>query len=217
MANYVHKNTVSKLVKDMQQTAKFMTDMEGFFTSQWKKGAGINEEVRAYVDRKQVETLVDGYQKMANAIEALAGNVEQLLNMQAKQSVDMFKVARTGKLNAMNVVEEVTAESHIADLEGIKLLDPELYTKGSRIVWNTFGLVPRDIAFNEFDIERMNDPDFDVFNQDHIKDRWLTLAQQCRAITGMSLGELLKAYAVKRGLEFTAKKRGRKSQSEVQA
>lgn len=213
MANYVHRNTMSKLVKDMQETAKFMSDMESFFMRKWKDGAGVSEEARAYVDRKQMETLVEGYQKMTDAIEVLAGNVEQLLTVQVKQSIDIVKVGQKGKLSHKHVAEEVKHE----EFSDLRLMDPSLYSKGSRIVWHTVGLLPRDIAFNEFDLERINDKEFDVFDQSHIKARWLTLAQQCRPITGMTLGELLKAYAQKRGLEFTAKKRGRKSNSEVHA
>lgn len=205
MANYVHRQTVGKLIKDLQGTARFMQDMEMFFTKQWKdKGAGRpDESVEQYVIRKEQEEMKKIVFGLVNTVEVLAGNVEQLLNMQTKQHIDIVQV-KTRKKRTAPKKQQVSAGDHIDDI--VVMYDRKEYMRGKHIGWNTPGFVPRDIAFNEFDIARKNslilplEEQFNVFNQREIKARWCTLFLNCRAITGMSLGELIKAYAKSRGL-----------------
>lgn len=110
---------------------------------------------------------------------------------------------------AAGLLEYAPEEDDTVDIS--HLIDPSLYAWGTKIKWDAPGLRAMDIAFNEFDLERAYNPDFDVFDVDQVKKKWSTLATLAKPLTGLSLGRLLQVYAEERSLPYTAKKRGRPS------
>lgn len=224
MTNFLNKQLVGKLNKDVQETAKFMTDMETFFRTQWKNGNGPTLGAQEYIDQKKLETLITGYQKMADLMAVLVTNQQQVTANQAKQSIDMVKAVR--KQKSMQTEEPVVIPRVIevpetkggdnraiiqAYVDKNGLIDPEKYARGKHIAWNTPGLMALEIAFNEFDLAILHDEDFNLFDPKHIKERWGTLFLHSKTLIGVPLSQVVKTYSLQRGLIYIAKKRGPKS------
>jgi hypothetical protein len=96
------------------------------------------------------------------------------------------------------------------EVKAFKVFPRSEYIRGeSQINWKSTMHSPMGIAFNEFDIARMEDENFDVTDPNHIKIRWSTLINS-KPLTGLTLNNLLKVYAKERGIDLILKKRGPK-------
>lgn len=210
------KTVRQQLVKETVNFAKFMGDMEAFFQNKWKNGAGPSLDVKEYVGQRQVDTLVEAFQKISTTLEVIHADLNAIEAKQSKQDINIVKAGQAKLRTTSPVVDDMVKEAHktgdvLEWLNDVKLMDPDLYTRGGRIYYLTIGLSPRDIQYNEFDLEFLNDPDFDLADLDYIRENWSTFAQKAKDYTGSTLLEFVKAYAMRRGISFTPKKRGRKS------
>lgn len=80
------------------------------------------------------------------------------------------------------------------------LIDPERYSNGKDIVWSRSTAL--EVAFNEFDLEILYEESFDVFNNDHIKERWPLFYLHCKKLTGKSLDDIVKLYVLQREIPY---------------
>jgi hypothetical protein len=210
------KSARTQLVKETQQFAKMMGDMETFFTKRWKDGAGPTLEMKEYVGQQQLNTLIEGFQQIASTLEVIHSDLSAMEAKQKKQDISIVKAGQN-KLRIQSKIEEEAVRNEITSASetpewavGLRLLDPELYTKGGRVYYLTMGLSPRDIQYNELDLEMLHG-DLDLSNLTYIRERWATFSNKVQEYTGNTLGQFIKAYAERRGIPYVAKKRGRKS------
>lgn len=217
MSNYHFRNTVAKLRKDMSQTANTMLDMRAFAEKQWKNSM-ISTDKNQYIMEQRMAATESAVAKQTEVFDAVLTMLDQLLAMQSKQGIDIVK-ANKGNLrtNAPIAEEAAKNETSVSSaapewLKDIKVMDPSTYTRNGRIYYRTIGMSPLDIQYNEFDIELIScDGDADwLADSEYLMDRWSTFCQQCKTYTNSTLGEFIRGYAKRRGLEVEFKQRGRK-------
>jgi hypothetical protein len=198
--NYQLKAIIAKLRKNMSNEIKGMLDTRVVAEKTWKNSV-IDTPKERYILDQRIEAIERTIAKQGEVMDLLMSAIEQALSMQAHQSIDIAKVKnRKVKVKITTTVEPTQAQ--VDDNDHIVVMyKREDYMMGSRIHWYSPGFVPREIAFNEFDIARREDATFNIFDSSHIKKRWLTLFQQCKPVTGITLGQLVRLYAEKRGLK----------------
>lgn len=189
----------------------------------------IDSVAKRQEDRRQLEFLLNDRAQKELEIKRLKAQIAELTTPKVEAPKPVPTVDRGGFRSPLHLwrlkqiaetgtfVDPVTREEWLAaglieyyapdeeeqcGVNVTKLIDPARYAQKSRINWNTSDLRPIDIAFNEFDLERLYNPEFNVFDREQLKERWSSLCSLSKPLTGLTLSKLLKVYAEQRGLTF---------------
>ena len=197
------KSTNNKLAAWGRSRSQMAMDME--IVAQNKRTEYHNTAVSAY--NAEIHALHGKMEYLTDVVHAQSQAIVDLMKENNELKQLMMKAIRTqGKPSPVDVEETttglaVTYHHTEEEAEDVLITLQRQYRRGVNIMWKQ-DLPAVDIAFNEFDIFRRDKGMTGMVLPEHVHANWITLKLHCRALTGMTLGRLLKEYDNQLGLNY---------------